>query len=295
MTWEPTTSTAYSINLSSALGGSASTQYTWVTDTGTEMKVKTNTKGEIGATLYLKYVKSKLGTVRADKAKRRLAKLQKLVMYSKEMGQKALYEELCLEIAVLVREAEMMSFGIDTWIDFEHIDKYLDKVRDKTIKWLPLEKFPRVVPKNVQTKVKALEKAKIFDELWVLFLDYTKQDLKTTKEKIRNKDPILFGKFSHQPDRYYFIADWVDEYCDLTLEKFVESFKADDPEFGVNEVPDIDEDRWKGIVNEVKERQKKLADTKQSNWRELEKAEAEAKTTVLKEGPGTKKWWRRWF
>jgi len=35
------------------------------------------------------------------------------------------------------------------------------------------------------------------------------------------KDPIAFGKIE-ETDRYYFITDWEDEFCDLTLEDIVD-------------------------------------------------------------------------
>ena len=74
-----------------------------------------------------------------------------------------------------------------------------------------------------------IEKSKdIFDELYVIFTDYTgKEERKVEKER-RDKDPILFGVFKNDgnvADRFYFLGDWVDEYCDLTLDKMVEQYK----------------------------------------------------------------------
>lgn len=285
MSWDNTTSITIGGYAGSTSAG-YTTSYTLPSDTGVRVALgRREGSKEISASLYLKFVKSKLGKVNQARVNHRLTKLKELVAYSKEMGQRALYESLCEEIAVLVRESEMVSYGITQWIDLKDIDKFRTIVKEKVIKWEPLEKFPRVVPKDVQTKIKQLEKASVFDELHVLFIDYTKQDLKTTKEKIRNKDPILFGKFTHQPERFYYIADWVDEYCDLTLDKFVEKFKIDDPTYGVNRIAPVNEERWKSIVDEVKARHKRLEDTKVSNWRELEKAEANAETTKLKEEP----------
>lgn len=42
----------------------------------------------------------------------------------------------------------------------------------------------------------------------------------------REKDPIIFGTFQNKDtdtiiDRFYYLGDWVDEFCDLTLDKFV--------------------------------------------------------------------------
>jgi hypothetical protein len=59
-----------------------------------------------------------------------------------------------------------------------------------------------------------------------VFTDYTgKEERKIEKEK-RDKDPILFGSFQSKDsyiviDRFYYLGDWEDDYCDLTLEKMV--------------------------------------------------------------------------
>lgn len=260
----------------------------YVTDSGTEAGIKVaqnKLTKEISPSLYIKFVKSKLGKVQQDKVKRRLAKLQKLVAYSDEMKQQALYEELTREVAILVRESEIAAFNIDSFVDIEHINKFRAVVKEKVIKWEQLENFPRVIPRSVQTKVKALKKANMFDELWILFIDYTKTEIKTNKEKIRQKDPILFGRFKYQPNRYYFIADWVDDYCDLTLDKFVDKIKTSDPEFSLDKIPDIDKDRWDNIVREVQLRTKRLEETNYGNYKSnmseedmLKQARAEVST-----------------
>ena len=78
--------------------------------------------------------------------------------------------------------------------------------------------------------VETITKTKdLFDEFYVVFTDYTgKEERKVEKER-RDKDPILFGVFKNSvnvSDRFYFLGDWVDEYCDLTLDKMVEEYKA---------------------------------------------------------------------
>ena len=281
------------ISTDSSFGGYISTgattastyQITFPSNISVSTEVTRKANGEIGANLYIKYVKSKLGKIQTERVKKRLQKLQKLVAYSKEMGQQALYEELTNQVAVLVREAQAVAFKIDRFIDHKDIEKFRHRVKDRVIKWEPLEKFPRVVPAAVTKKIKALQKSQVFDEYWILFIDHTGKSMKTNKEKIKEKDPILFGKFSHQKDRYYHIADWVDEYCDLTLEKLVDAMKEDDPEFALNEIPDIDKSRWDGIVQEVKGRADRLAKTNSGNYKELMKEE---------DKPKSKKWWNKW-
>jgi hypothetical protein len=88
----------------------------------------------------------------------------------------------------------------------------------------------REIPDDLVDIVKAARE--IFDEIYVVFTDYTgKVERKVEKER-RDKDPILFGVFKNSSggfvsDRFYFLGDWVDEYCDLTLDKMVAQYKKE--------------------------------------------------------------------
>ena len=67
---------------------------------------------------------------------------------------------------------------------------------------------------------------KLFDKMYVVFTDYTKREERRVEAIKREKDPILFGTFQDTAtrtvvERFYFIGDWTDEYCDLTLDKMV--------------------------------------------------------------------------
>lgn len=95
---------------------------------------------------------------------------------------------------------------------------------------------------------------------------HTGEVVKTNKEKIREKDPILFGRFSFTPNTYYYITDWVDKYCDLTLVKLVDTLKVTDPEFELDFIPEIDDKYVKKIMQEVDDRVKRLSMTKPSNF-----------------------------
>ena len=83
------------------------------------------------------------------------------------------------------------------------------------------------------TSVWEKERKNIFTEFVVVFTDYTEESTKIVEEKRREKDPILFGIFYEKSgnnfssrknlyDKFYYIGDWVDEHCDLTLSKLVE-------------------------------------------------------------------------
>lgn len=65
-----------------------------------------------------------------------------------------------------------------------------------------------------------------FDQLYVVFTDYTGKVERQVEKERREKDPILFGTFQNPSnrtviDRFYYLGDWEDEYCDLTLDKMV--------------------------------------------------------------------------
>src|SRR4030042_1990609 len=73
-----------------------------------------------------------------------------------------------------------------------------------------------------------IEKKALFDGYVVVHTDPNNTSvMKTVEEK---KDPILFGVIS-ESDRFYFIADWKDELCDLTLEKIIDKLGLDDTDY----------------------------------------------------------------
>lgn len=246
-------------------------------------------KGTVGISpkLYMRFVKSKLNKMDTRKVQQRMSKLKKLISYADNMGQQAMYEELAKEIAVLMKESEMVACGVDAWVNRVHLNQYITKVRDRVVHLKKLEDFPRVIPKKVRDKLTKLKAANVFEEYWIVYIDYSGEKLQTTKEKVREKDPIIFGKLSYLPERYYFVADWVDKYCDLTLSKMVKEFKESDPEFELNKHPELTETRWKKIVDEVKSRGEILAKTKPSNYKEILKQ-------MDDEPKATNKWWRFW-
>lgn len=221
--------------------------------------------------LYFKYVKSKLTKIQQDKLKKRLSKLKKLVVQAKNLGQQALYEELAGQIAIAVRESEAFACGVQYKVKKEDITRLMHKVKDLNIELDGLENFPRIIPAKVTRKIKQIQKAEIFDEYKVLYTtqDKIKEKLKTNKQKIKEKDPILFGTFNFSPDVFYFIIDWEDEYCDLTIDKFIEVIKEDDPEYELDKIPDINEKYLNKIVDEVSERQERLNSARSNNYIQL--------------------------
>jgi hypothetical protein len=253
------------------------------TEAGTKTKLETKKTPEgISPKLYFSYVKSKLSTLEKKKLQERLKKLQGLVVQSKELDQQAMYEDLSRMLAVVVRESEALAVGVEKFILLEHVEKFKSKVKDKVIKFNRLEEFIRPIPAKQRAKIKAIKDKKIFDELWILYVDYTDEKIKTNKEKIQEKDPVVFGKFAYAPDVLYFVCDWVDKYCDITLSKIVDTLKQDDQEFAPAKIGDIDEKFYSSIVSEVKTRHERLAITKRDNYRSLMAEEDKDRTKMQK-------------
>ena len=111
----------------------------------------------------------------------------------------------------------------------EAIEKYITDVEGKAVKIIELSEYTREIPEEVMDRVS--KAAEIFDQLYIVFTDYTKKEAKRVAKERRDKDPILFGAFLDKEsdnknkiyieDRLFFIADWVDDNCDLTLEEIV--------------------------------------------------------------------------
>lgn len=139
-------------------------------------------------------------------------------------GQKKGMRKLLFHLECIEKEREIVKMGITTFIYRDDIEEYIDTVAKDTVKIIELENYEREIPDEI---VGIIEKVKDkFDQLYVVFTDYTgKVERKVQKER-RAKDPILFGTFQNQTsrtviDRFYYLGDWEDEYCDLTLDKMV--------------------------------------------------------------------------
>ena len=142
--------------------------------------------------------------------------------------------------------------GLTTYVVKSDIEKILNSKDANELKPLlmkPISEFPRPIPKENSDII--VNNQELFDDIYILFTDYTGKE----REKYEvEKDPIAFGvlhcdienangrKVRYYSEKLIFITDWIDEYCDLTLEKLIE-------EYGVKkyEVEENDEISTKGF------------------------------------------------
>lgn len=273
------------------LGGTTgSIVYSNTTPAGTQVDLK---KGGINPALVFRFVKSKLSKVEAAKLKEQAKKLQKFVKDAKEIGQQATYEEMAKMLTGIVGLLELEACGFDKYVSEEMVKKFEYKVQDRVLRYGKLESFPRAIPDRIRRKIKQVQSKNLFTEYWILYLDYAKENLKTNKDKIREKDPILFGKIPNNPDKLFYIVDWVDEYCDLTLKKFIEEVKNKDADFEMETLPELDDQFLASLKKEVQDRDSRLATTGVGNFRQNMTVEDQLNAKKEEVKPA-KKWFEFW-
>lgn len=135
------------------------------------------------------------------------------------------------------KELNVIKAGYSKYILHDDVDDLIQKFKvedgGRQLAFTNLENFPRVIPQKNKDEIKQAQK--YFEHIYVL---YTANKNEVKKEQVA-KDPIAFGvvdcasdfgkKVSQnsytQSQRMFFITDWVDEYCDLTLDKLIELSK----------------------------------------------------------------------
>lgn len=173
-------------------------------------------------------------------------------------GQLALSKALFARAQYLIKEYKLVEYGVTKYIERSTIDKFIDDVADEVVVVLELKNYEREIPDEVIKIVS--DTREIFDNFFVIFTDYTGEKRKEVAKERRDKDPILFGNIyidGKVSPKMYFIGDWVDEYCDLTLDKMItEVSKAENKDkkdyvFDIESTKDVD--RITEQLNKLKE------------------------------------------
>lgn len=238
-------------------------------------------KFTISPTTFFKFTKSKLSKIEQKDFKERVTRLISMLNYSKSMNQLAVYDDCSLKLTSIFQEQELLVVGIDRYLYEKSIIQYLRNVQDKVVKFKEFTEFPRIVPKHVRNIYSSLRKKNIFDEYWILYIDHH-DEVKSNKQKIKEKDPILFGKLKVEPTKLYFIADWVDEYCDLTLDQLTNSLEKLDNDYKIEMIDEINHRDILKIKDEMLLKQKRLANAHSGNYRDLMKKEDIKPKTIWK-------------
>ena len=139
-------------------------------------------------------------------------------------GQTRGMRKLLFHLDCIEREREIVRAGVNTFIYRDDIEDYIDNIAKDVVKIIDIENYEREIPDEIVQTIELVGSK--FDKLYVLFTDYTGKVERKVEKEIRSTDPILFGTFQDTTnrsvvDRFYYLGDWEDEYCDLTLDKMV--------------------------------------------------------------------------
>lgn len=135
--------------------------------------------------------------------------------------QTALVDKLTKEQTRIQREFKMLKIGIKTYISEPDIIK-LSRNAPRAIRLDWIKHFVRIIPVEFQSIIDGTFKECIFDNYVILHYDPKSKGSELTEaEKEKAKDPILFGVIK-ESRRLYYLGDWIDEYCDLTLDKLLD-------------------------------------------------------------------------
>lgn len=146
-------------------------------------------------------------------------------------------------IIMLQKEIKILEAGFKTYVLKEDIEKYIKDLADKCVFCCEIADYPRSIDEKVFEKI--ADHIELFDHIYILFTDYTQKVSKTIDKKTREKDPIMFGAIDLDGSsrmypvvgpRFYYIGDWVDDFCDLTLDKVIESYKKKEKKDIVKEI-----------------------------------------------------------
>lgn len=147
-----------------------------------------------------------------------LALLKKYKLF----GQKKMIEKLMFIVECVPKEKQLLDLGVNTFIYRDDIEEYINTIEGKAVKIIEMKNYPRDIPEEFSDII--VKTKDIFDDFYILFTDYNGREERRVQKERREKDPILLGVFkknSVMNDRFYYLGDWVDEYCDLTLEKLI--------------------------------------------------------------------------
>lgn len=176
---------------------------------------------------YFLQLKSNIESISNENLKQSFNNICFLSEKYKKTGQIKSLEKLKFLAEVMQKEVKLLEIGVDKFIYRSVIEDYIDNVSKDVVKIQDLEAYQREIPDEI---VEVIVKTKdIFDKFYVVFTDYTGQEERKVQQERRDRDPILFGVFTDRKvvsDRFYYMGDWEDEFCDLTLDKLVAEYKA---------------------------------------------------------------------
>ena len=218
------------------------------------------------------FKKDKTETLNLESINRQIEEITGQITVAEELEQDILQEKLKFIKRVLLKEREILESGVvdGRYIYLSDLRKYISSVEGKQTSTIELNNFDRVIPLENAKKIKEVKDAKIFDKILIVYnppmVDGLKENSSSEKaiieDKAARRDPIAFGYFRHEyflkgnavfandtqrdikvtdfSDKLYYITDWEDEFCDLSLSKVISAIAGLDDTVVEATIPAID-------------------------------------------------------
>lgn len=177
---------------------------------------------------FFNFVKDSINTVDKIQLQSYLSVAHKLLDKARQTGQRGLAHRLEFKIDTIKGEMVLNALGVNKYVNRDDVLYYMDNVEHRVVKLAEIKDYLREIPDEAM-EIMAKTQG-YFSDYLILYTDYTDEVGKQVEQKKKDKDPILFGIFYDElfkevTERFYFLYDWVDEYCDLTLDKMIEEYK----------------------------------------------------------------------
>lgn len=148
-----------------------------------------------------------------------------VIRMADESGQTALKEQLLRQLIIHRYESVLFSIGCVKAITEKQLVGFV-KESERGLALTYVANYSRVIPPDVVAVKRELDKLEVFDNYAVLHYSpnapaETQTEEEKQKELRRKQDPILFGIIEGS-DKLYYVADWIDEYCDLQWTEIVD-------------------------------------------------------------------------
>lgn len=183
----------------------------------------------------MNHFKDALEILDADEVQ--LQRIEKYIESLNVTGQKGTIRIACMNLLIQNWENKLLIDGRFTkYVTEEQAVNFIRQSKRGLALDL-MKDFPRVIPEDVIEKFKEAEELKVFDNYLILHylpkkeqknrgMTQEQMEAQRKKEIERKKDPILFGVIRGSK-RLYYIADWIDDYCDLTLDEFMKAIQSE--------------------------------------------------------------------
>jgi hypothetical protein len=187
-------------------------------------KPKTQPEPTMSVEEFFSHIKNSASELNV--VKERAAGYERAMVNARRTGQKALFEQLRDGLAAYKAETQLVAMGLTKFIEEETIVRFVEQTK-RGLRLDFVANFARQIPEDVIAKKDRADELGIFDNYAVLHYDpQGKAYAETEAEKEAKKDPILFGLMKGKRV-LYFVGDWIDEFCDLTLDQFADVMGRD--------------------------------------------------------------------